>query len=222
MYNPASELEMPRLVGKWLPRPLSEQEAESVLSLADVSRPIGLRDRAILEVLYSTGIRRTELVRLSRYDLDLAQGTVMIREGKGKKDRVVPLGDRASAWLEKYLEEARPQLVSEPDEGIVFVSATGQLLHPIYLSYLVRRYIEAAGISKRGACHLFRHTMATVMLEHGADVRYIQEMLGHTQLSTTQVYTGVSIRKLKEVHRATHPAAKLERKRRETQETDHE
>ncbi len=159
-----------------------------------------------------------ELIRLGRYDLDLVNGTVLIREGKGKKDRVVPIGARACAWVEKYLDEGRPHLVREPDCGIVFLSnggsaftPGGSAFTPNHLSYLVRQYINKASIGKRGACHLFRHTMATVMLEHGADIRYIQEMLGHSRLTTTQQYTGVSIRKLKEVHTETHPAARLGR-----------
>jgi len=153
-----------------------------------------------------------ELIRLRLYDLDLARGVLAVREGKGRKDRVVPIGERAIAWLEKYLDEARPEFVVEPDQGTVFLTRTGRPFHPNHLSRVARDYLVAAGIAKRGACHLLRHTMATAMLEHGADVRVIQEILGHARLTTTQLYTRVSIRLLKTVHTATHPAAKLARR----------
>jgi len=135
----------------------------------------------------------------------------MIRQGKGKKDRMVPIGARAIAWTEKYLGDVRPQLVVEPDQGVLFLTATGEAFTPNRLTQMVREYVAAAAIGKTGACHLFRHMMATLMLEGGADIRFIQQMLGHAELSTTQIYTQVSIRKLKEIHTATHPGAKLER-----------
>jgi integrase/recombinase XerD len=209
--NPAAELELPRVTAQRLPQPLTDAEITEVLAHADPTTPIGLRDRALLETGYSTGLRRMELIRLRLYDLDLARGVLVVREGKGQKDRVVPIGDPAIAWLEKYLDEARPEFVTEPDEGTVFLTRTGRPFHPNHLSRLARDYVVAAGIAKRGACHLLRHTMATGMLEHGADVRVIQEILGHARLTTTQLYTRVSIRLLKAVHTATHPAAKLGR-----------
>jgi len=206
LHNPASELELPRL-GHRLPKHvLSISEVESVLAQPDIRDPLGLRDRALLETLYSTGMRRLELANLKLYDLDTERGTVMIRQGKGKKDRVIPIGDRAAAWVEKYLNDARPHLVSEPDDGIVFLSNAGEPFSLDHLSDLVRVHVDAAKIGKRGACHLFRHTMATLMLENGADIRYIQAMLGHADLKTTQIYTQVSIRHLKQIHSATHPA----------------
>jgi integrase/recombinase XerD len=209
--NPAAELELPRVTAQRLPQPLTEAEIAQVLAQPDLTTPTGLRDRTLLETGYSTGLRRMELIRLRCYDLDLARGVCVIREGKGKKDRVVPIGERAVAWLEKYLDEARPELVAEPDEGVVFLTSTGRPFHPNHCSRLIRGYVAAAGVAKRGACHLLRHTMATGMLEHGADVRVIQEILGHARLTTTQLYTRVSIRLLKAVHTATHPAAKLGR-----------
>ena len=209
LWNPASELELPRL-GRRLPRHvLTVGEAEQVLEQPDVSDVIGLRDRAIIEVLYSTGIRRMEVLNLSIYDLDTERGTLMVRQGKGKKDRMVPIGERAIAWLERYFNDARPALMVPPDDGTLFLGATGEELSPNRLTQLVRGYVDAADIGKRGTCHLFRHTMATLMLENGADIRYIQEMLGHVELSTTQIYTQVSIRRLKQVHTLTHPGAKL-------------
>jgi integrase/recombinase XerD len=206
LHNPASELELPR-IGMRLPKAvLSAAETELVLAQTNVHDALGLRDRALLEMLYSTGIRRLELVRLKRWDVDLERVTITIRQGKGKKDRILPLGDRAAAWVGKYLEEARPQLVSEPDDYTVFLSNAGEALSLDYLTQVVRGYVEAAEIGKQGACHLFRHTMATLMHEGGADIRYIQAMLGHADLKTTEIYTHVAIRQLQEIHRATHPA----------------
>jgi integrase/recombinase XerD len=217
LHNPASELELPRL-GIRLPKAvLTASEAEQVMQQTKIHDPLGLRDRAILETLYSTGMRRLELVRLTLWDLDLERATVAIRQGKGKKDRIIPLGDRTALWIRKYLDQSRPQLVCEPDDRIVFVSNAGETLSLDYLTEMVRGYVDAAEIGKRGACHLFRHTMATLMLEGGADIRFIQAMLGHADLKTTQIYTHVAIRQLQEIHRATHPA-KLERDKREIEE----
>ena len=218
LHNPASELELPRL-GMRLPKAvLTAEEAEQVIeqtSLAvEQGDPLGLRDRAILETLYSTGMRRLELVNLKLWDLDLERATVTIRQGKGKKDRIIPLGDRAAAWVRKYLDESRPHLATEPDDQIVFLSNAGEPFSLDYLTEMVRGYVEAADLGKRGACHLFRHTMATLMLEGGADTRFIQAMLGHADLKTTQIYTHVAIRQLQEIHRATHPA-KLKRDKQE-------
>lgn len=213
LHNPASDLDMPK-IEKRLPRAvLSEEEAERVMMQPDIREPLGMRDRAILETLYSTGIRRTELVHLKLYNLDRERGTLSIWQGKGKKDRIIPIGERAVAWVDKYLREARPQLVIEPDDGTVFVSVEGGAFHPDRLSMLVREHVEQANLGKKGACHMFRHTMATLMLEGGADIRFIQEMLGHADLQSTQVYTQVSIRKLKQIHSVTHPGAALEKKK---------
>ena len=172
----------------------------------DLGDSLGVRDRAILEVLYSTGMRRMELVGLELYSVDVERGTVMIRQGKGKKDRMVPIGERALSWIEKYVREVRPQLAMEPDDGVLFLTGDGAPITPGRLTHMVRAYVDAADIGKHGSCHLFRHTMATLMLEGGADVRFIQAMLGHARLDTTQIYTQVSIRKLKEIHSMTHPA----------------
>lgn len=207
--NPAADLELPRR-GRALPQHvLTPAEVETVLALPDVATPEGLRDRAMLEVLYSTGLRRTELLQLTVFSVSAAAGTVSVRQGKGRKDRVVPIGQRALAWLGKYLEEARPKLVLGEDEGWLFLSETGLQLHPSRLTALVGDYVRVSGVAPRGACHLFRHVMATAMLENGADIRFVQEMLGHSSLDATQVYTHVSLRKLKAVHEATHPAARL-------------
>jgi integrase/recombinase XerD len=214
LHNPASEIELPRL-GFQLPSVLSQDEVELVLQQPNVADLIGVRDRAMLETLYSTGMRRMELLKLKLYDVDRRRGVVTIREGKGKKDRVIPIGERALAWVDKYLNEVRPVIVVEPDDGIVFLTSMGEPFTPNYLSWLASQYVEAARIGKSGACHLLRHTMATLMLEGGADIRFIQEMLGHARLDTTQIYTHVAIRKLKKIHEATHPAAKLDSRKQE-------
>jgi len=211
LHNPASEIELPRLEHRLPKHVLSVQEMEQVLAQPAIHDPLGLRDRAILETLYSTGMRRMELIHLKIYDLDTDRGMLTIRQGKGKKDRVIPIGERAAAWVEKYLREVRPNLVTEPDDRTVFLSNAGEPFCLDHLSNLVRDYVDRADIGKRGACHLFRHSMATLMLENGADIRFIQQMLGHADLNTTQIYTHVSIRKLKEIHAATHPA-RLERR----------
>lgn len=206
LYNPASEIELPR-VEKRLPKHiLSAAEVETIMAQCDLNDPLGIRDRAILETLYSTGMRRSELAHLKLRELDSDRGTIFIRQGKGKKDRVIPIGDRAIAWINRYLEEVRPSLAREPDEGILFLTHRCQPFNLKGLSTVVRDYIDAANIGKRGSCHLLRHACATLMLEGGADIRFIQALLGHADLSTTEVYTRVSIQKLKEIHTATHPA----------------
>jgi integrase/recombinase XerD len=206
LHNPASEIDLPRL-GRSLPKViLSAQEVEQIMTLCDVEEPIGLRDRALLEVLYSTGMRRLEIVRLKLYDLQLDRGLILVNQGKGSKDRYVPIGARAAAWLEKYIREGRPQLVSEPDDFSVFLTAQGEPFSRDHLTFVVRGRIEDAKLGKGGACHLFRHTMATLMHENGADIRHIQAILGHEDIRTTQIYTQVAIRALQQIHAATHPA----------------
>jgi integrase/recombinase XerD len=197
---------MPRL-GERIPRHvLSAEEVERVLLQPDLSRPMGVRDRAILETLYSTGIRRLELWALAVEDLDTGRGTLLVRYGKGKRDRLVPIGRRAVVWIERYLAEVRPKWAHDPEQRALFVTELGTLPGPERLTRLVRDYVEQAGLGRRGGCHLLRHTMASLMLENGADIRYIQQILGHALLSTTQIYTRVALGKLLQVHAATHPA----------------
>jgi integrase/recombinase XerD len=207
LYNPASELELPKLERR-LPRAvLSANEAERVLAVPDIADVVGLRDRVMLELLYATGIRRSELARLQIFDVDAERLTLAVRQGKGRKDRMIPIGDRAAAWAARYLADARPALAVEPDDGTLFLTVDGTPFSVDRLTGLVAGYVRRSRVGKPGACHLFRHTMATLMLEGGADIRFIQQMLGHADISTTQIYTQVSLRQLSAIHAATHPGA---------------
>jgi integrase/recombinase XerD len=206
LSNPASELELPRVHRKLPTHILSADDVEAVMAQTQLHGDFGLRDRAILETLYSTGIRRSELINLKLYDIDVKNGSLMVRQGKGQKDRYVPLGSRAIQWLKRYLEDIRPSIVIEPDEGYVFVHEFGEPFSKNRLSDMIKKHLRAAGVDKPGAAHLFRHAMATHMLTNGADIRFIQAILGHAQLTTTEIYTHVTIAKLKEVHAMTHPA----------------
>jgi integrase/recombinase XerD len=220
LYNPASEIDLPKLEKRLPKHVLTQSEAEQVINQADVATPLGIRDRAILETLYSTGIRRMELINLKLFDLDAERGTLMVRQGKGKKDRMIPIGNRAIAWIEKYVNDVRPELLVGEDDGRLYLTNLGEAFTPNRLTQLVRNYVHGADIGKTGSCHLFRHTMATLMLENGADIRFIQEMLGHVKIDTTQIYTQVSIRKLKQIHTATHPARPQRTARRAADEDD--
>jgi integrase/recombinase XerD len=213
LHNPASEIDLPR-VGRTLPKNiLSPQEIELVMLQPNLADPLGLRDRAILEVIYATGLRRLEMVNLKLFDLQLDRGLVVVRQGKGKKDRYVPIGERAAAWLQKYIAETRPQLAIEPDDLTVFLTADGEPFSRDHLTWTVRVHIVAAKTGKVGACHLLRHCMATHMHENGADIRHIQVILGHEDIKTTQIYTHVALRALQQVYAATHPAAFLEKEK---------
>ena len=206
LYNPAADLDLPRKP-KTLPKGLlTIAEVEAVLAEADPATPDGLRARAIMETLYSTGIRRMEVANLKLHDVDTERGALMVRLGKGAKDRLVPIGARACAWVVRYLVEIRPGLALGQDEQALFLDDDGRPFDPGKLGSLIKRHLAAAGIHQPGACHLFRHAMATHMLEAGADIRYIQAMLGHEKLTTTEIYTRVSLTQLKAIHDATHPA----------------
>ncbi len=207
--NPAADLEMPRKPHRSLPKALSLADVETVLNVPDVSDALGIRDRAILETLYATGIRRSEVVRLDVDDLDRERGVLTVRKGKGGKDRVVPVGERAVYWLGKYVEHTRPKLETVASERALFLTGYGERFSATYLGNWVRNVIEKAKIGHLGSCHLFRHSCATHMLENGADIRFIQQMLGHARLDTTQIYTEVGIVQLREVHARTHPHARL-------------
>jgi integrase/recombinase XerD len=206
LFNPASELELPRFEARLPATVLNVEEVEAVLAQPDITTPLGLRDRAVMEVFYSTGIRRSELIFLSVHDLDAGGGTLTVRQGKGRRDRVVPIGERAVAWVDRYLVEVRPRLVVPPDDHVLFLNGEGNPVKPNQLSDTVRRYIRQA-TGRTGSCHVFRHSMATLMLEGGADIRHVQEMLGHASLENTRIYTRVTIGHLKAVHDACHPGA---------------
>jgi integrase/recombinase XerD len=171
-----------------------------------------------MEVLYSTGIRRSELANLTLHDINPSDGILTVVEGKGKKNRLVAIGARAVAWVDQYLIDARPALVEEPDHGKLFVQTMGAAISPKVVGYIVRDHIERAEIGKKGACHLFRHAMATALLENGAEIKFLQQMLGHEQITSTQVYGKVSIKKLKEAHTELHPAANLKKTKVEGEE----
>jgi integrase/recombinase XerD len=204
----AASFALPRRLPQ-LPRAvLSAREAEAVLARPNVATPCGIRDRAMLETLYSTGIRRGELIGINCQDVDAERGTLWIRRGKGGRQRVVPVGRRSLLWIERYRTGARARFTPQPD-GTLFLNRRGRPLGAEHVSDTVRGYVRAASLGKTGSCHLFRHTMATLMLENGADVRFIQAILGHAQLSTTALYTHVAIGALQAVHRRTHPAESM-------------
>ena len=211
LYNPAADIELPRHEPSLPRHVLTESEIERVLAVPDCNEPDGLRDRAILETLYSTAIRRSELLHLKLYELDQERGLLRVTEGKGRKDRLVPIGERAVRWIEKYLVEARPRWLFHSAEQTLFLTVEGLPLSTNRLSQIVRGYVDRSGVGKTGSCHLFRHSCATLLHQNGADIRYIQQLLGHASLETTQIYTRVSIQDLKRVHERCHPAAHLER-----------
>ncbi|MBX3175276.1 MAG: tyrosine-type recombinase/integrase [Gemmatimonadaceae bacterium] len=204
--DPSATLSLPRAPRRLPAAVLTRDEAERVLSAVDTSSPAGVRDRAILEMLYSCGLRRAELLGLDVGDVDFGRGTVYVRRGKGGKARYVPLGRRAAAWLASYLDSARRSLVRDPRERALFLGARGRRVTRSRLTERLRGYLVAAGIGKPGSCHIWRHTMATLMHDRGADIRVLQELLGHAHLSTTAIYTHVSVERVREVHRRTHPA----------------
>ena len=153
-----------------------------------------------------------EICNLRLYDVDYDRGTIMVRQGKGQKDRMVPIGERAITWIERYVSEVRPILESAATEdNTVFLTETGQPFTPDQMTANVRNYVEAGDVGKPGACHLWRHTAATLMHDAGADIRFIQAFLGHARLQTTEIYTQVSIRQLKAIHSACHPSSRLNR-----------
>jgi integrase/recombinase XerD len=209
LYDPSSSLELPKRKGI-LPRSvLSKQEMARLLAAPDATTLLGLRDRAMIEVLYSTGIRNAELRALQVYDLDLERGLLRVNQGKNAKDRVVPLGEMASRYLREYLTEARPGLVKGRAGGdaeqTVFVSKNGKPLVPLGVLYPLRKHARAAAIERVVTPHTLRHTFATHLLAGHADIRHIQAMLGHASVATTQIYTRVEVTDLKAVHRRCHP-----------------
>lgn len=205
--NPASDLELPRAEHRLPIEALTVAQVEALLSCPSITDALGIRDRAVLELFYSTGIRRTELARLKLGDLNREKRILWIRQGKGRKDRVVPVGQRALDWVEKYIEDVRPLLVADPSEQALFLTGYGQAYNEEALGRRVHEYFVKAGIYREMAgSHLLRHTCATHLLEGGADIRYIQQLLGHEKLETTAIYTEVNIDQLQAVHARCHPA----------------
>ncbi len=205
--NPTAEMSLPKTPYKITHRLLTQTEIKRFIEAIDLNSATGLRDRSIIETLYSTGLRRAELINLVIDDVEISEGMVLVRQGKGNKDRRVPIGERALYWLDKYLSEWRPYCPRCTNSDWLYLSEKGYKMLGNNLGNAIRDYKQKAQINKPGGCHLFRHAMATHMLENGADIRYIQEMLGHSNLSSTQIYTKVSNQGLKDIHRQTHPTA---------------
>lgn len=203
--NPAADLELPRKAAT-LPDYLTPEEAAAVLGACDISDPRGLRDRAFLELLYSTGLRRMEALRLMVDDVDHARGTVRVLHGKGAKDRYSPIGARALRWIARYEHEVRATWCIDAGEHRLFLDRDGRPMTTTCLGGRVYRLMRAAGIAKRGACHLFRHSFATGLVEAGCDIRLIAAMLGHSDLDSTMLYTRVGVGKLVAAHKLYHPA----------------
>jgi integrase/recombinase XerD len=213
LYDPAASVEMPKRK-KALPRDiLTKKETARLLRTPDTTTPLGLRDRTMIEVLYGTGMRNAELRALKLNDLDLDGGMVRIIQGKNAKDRNIPLGKAACRYLKEYLIEARPKLLAgRGSEGAIeqtlFLSRTGRPLLPLGVIWQLKKHARNAGIAKQITPHSLRHTFATHLLAGRANLRSIQEMLGHASVATTQIYTRVDITDLKAVHRRCHPREK--------------
>jgi integrase/recombinase XerD len=210
LADPARDLELPRLKPRALPYGLpTPAEMARLLEVPDTTTPWGLRDRAVLELLYSTGLRHAELRRLRIWDVDLGDGTVTVVRGKGQKDRVVPLGRVACRWVGRYLTAVRPLWAGASDT--LFLTSGGKPLHVSNLNELVKACARTAGVVRRVTVHTFRHACATHMLRAGADIRHLQKLLGHRSPSSTAIYTHVEIRDLKRVHRRCHPRVRRRR-----------
>ncbi len=200
--DPTRQVERPR-IGRPLPHTLTEAEVEALLDAPDTGTVLGLRDRAMLELLYASGLRVSELVNLGMGQLGLQQGVVQV-VGKGNKERIVPVGEYALAWLQRYLREARAE-IHAGDTHFVFPGRGGRPLTRQAFWHRIRRHAVTAGIRKHLSPHTLRHAFATHLLNHGADLRVVQMLLGHSDLSTTQIYTHVARHRLQELHARHHP-----------------
>ena len=201
--DPTVQIESPRL-GRSLPSSLTENEVEDLLAQPDVNEALGLRDRAMLEVLYATGLRVSELIALTFEQLNMRQGLIRCI-GKGNKERLVPLGEIALDWIQQYLLESRPILLKGTVTEDLFPTNRGKAMTRQAFWYLIKRYAKQAGIEKDLSPHTLRHAFATHLLNHGADLRVVQLLLGHADLSTTQIYTHVAKERLKSLHAQHHP-----------------
>jgi integrase/recombinase XerD len=201
--DPTALIESPKL-GRGLPKALSEQQVTDLLEAPDISTAVGLRDRTMLEMMYASGLRVSELVGLELASVNLNQGVVRIT-GKGGKERLVPVGEEAMDWLRRYLREARPRLMGGRDCPVLFVTARRDGMTRQAFWYAIRKHARAAGISQPVSPHMLRHSFATHLLNHGADLRVVQLLLGHSDLSTTQIYTHIAREGLKQLHSRHHP-----------------
>lgn len=201
--DPSENIDMPKL-SRPLPKSLTEGEVERLLAAPVVSDPLGLRDRAMLEVLYATGLRVSELVGLSLDQVNLRQGVVRIM-GKGNRERLVPLGDEAMRWLERFFRDGRPEILNQRQTSYLFPTRRSDCMTRQAFWHIIKRYAAKADISKALSPHTLRHAFATHLLNNGADLRVVQMLLGHSDVSTTQIYTHVARERLKDVHAMHHP-----------------
>ena len=201
--DPTALIEAPKL-GRPLPKTLTEKEVEALLAVPNTQAVLGLRDRTMLEVLYASGLRVSELVSLNTMQLNLQQGVLRVT-GKGNKDRLVPLGDEAVSWLQRYIQEARIALLNGQACDALFLTQRREAMTRQAFWYMIKRHARNAGIEKTLSPHTLRHAFATHLLNHGADLRVVQMLLGHSDLSTTQIYTHVARARLKDLHARHHP-----------------
>jgi len=201
--NPLALVDNPKL-SRALPKSLSEEDVEALLAAPDLDNPIGLRDRTMLEVLYACGLRVSELVELTMSQINLRQNVIRVM-GKGSKERLIPMGEEASAWLARYFREARPELLNNLPDEIVFPSSRAQPMTRQTFWYRIKHWALVAGIKKELSPHTLRHAFATHLLNHGADLRVVQLLLGHSDLSTTQIYTHIAKLRMKQQHAEHHP-----------------
>ncbi|UOF21170.1 site-specific tyrosine recombinase XerD [Pseudomonas syringae] len=201
--DPTLQIDMPQL-GKPLPKSLSEADVEALLAAPDLSEPIGERDRAMLEVLYACGLRVTELISLTLEQVNLRQGVLRVM-GKGSKERLVPMGEESIVWVERYLRGARDELLGGKPSDVLFPSTRGDQMTRQTFWHRIKHQATVAGIGKSLSPHTLRHAFATHLLNHGADLRVVQMLLGHSDLSTTQIYTHVARARLQELHARHHP-----------------
>lgn len=201
--DPTDEVQSPHL-GRPLPKSMTEAEVEKLLDAPDIETDTGIRDRTMLEVLYATGLRVTELVGLRLDQINLRQGLIRI-SGKGDKERLVPLGEESIDWLEKYIRTTRPSFFKTSPDATLFPSNRGRAMTRQTFWHAIKRYAVKAGIDKQLSPHVLRHAFATHLLNHGADLRVVQMLLGHSNISTTQIYTHVARERLKNIHAEHHP-----------------
>ena len=201
--DPTLQIESPKLP-RSLPKSLNEQEVEDLLNAPNVLESIGLRDRAMLELLYASGLRVSELVTVKVNEVSTQDGVVRVT-GKGSKTRLVPMGQEAADWIDKYIKHARPLILNGQMTDALFATTRGGAMTRQAFWYLIKRYALLAGISKHMSPHVLRHAFATHLLNHGADLRVVQMLLGHADISTTQIYTHVARERLKQLHSVHHP-----------------